>query len=97
MLSLFTFDDEDEAITLANSTIYGLTAEVWTTNLGRAHRVSQGINAGLVVVNATENPGHGLGPGVLTVGGHKQSGMGAEGGIQGLEAYTIETTVQMSV
>lgn len=97
VLSVITFDSENEAIRIANSTIYGLTAILWTKDLGRAHRVTQGIRAGLVVVNATDKPVGGPGAGVLTVGGHNQSGVGAEGGIQGLEAYTSETAVQLFV
>ena len=97
VLSVLTFDTEEEAIEIANGTIYGLTAILWTKDLGRAHRVSHGIQSGLIVVNATEKPTGGPGAGVLTIGGHKESGLGAEGGIQGLEAYTTETAVQLFI
>ena len=53
--------------------------------------------AGAVAVNATGTPNGGPGVGVLTVGGHKDSGLGVEGGIRGLEAYTTETAVQLFV
>lgn len=97
VLSVISFDSDEEAIRIANNTIYGLTATLWTKDMGRAHRVSQAIHAGLVVVNATEAPTGGPSAGVLAVGGHKESGMGIEGGLQGLEAYTNETAVQFFV
>lgn len=97
VLSVISFHDEAEAIRVANDTIYGLSAIVWTKNLGRAHRITQGIKAGLVTVNATENPIGGPGVGIMSVGGHKESGLGAEGGVEGLEFYTSSTAVQFFV
>lgn len=97
ILSVLSFRDEAEAIRIANSTIYGLSAILWTKDLGRAHRVTQGIKAGSIVVNATGKPTGGPGEGVVSVGGHKQSGMGVEGGMEGLEAYTSQTAVQIFV
>ncbi|HUH40188.1 MAG TPA: 2-hydroxymuconic semialdehyde dehydrogenase [Castellaniella sp.] len=77
------FDQEDEAIRRANDTEYGLACSVWTTDLARAHRVSQQIEAGLVWVNSwylrdLRSP----------FGGSKQSGIGREGGVHSLEFYT---------
>lgn len=97
VLSVISFRDEEEAIRIANNTIYGLSAILWTKDLGRAHRVTHGVNAGWVVVNATDKPVGGPGEGVLSVGGHKQSGIGVEGGIEGLQAYTSTTAVQLFV
>jgi acyl-CoA reductase-like NAD-dependent aldehyde dehydrogenase len=97
VLSVITFRDEAEAIKIANDTIYGLSAILWTKNLGRAHRVSQAINAGWVVVNGTDIPSGGPGVAVLPIGGHKESGVGTEGGMEGLEEYTSKTTVQYFV
>jgi acyl-CoA reductase-like NAD-dependent aldehyde dehydrogenase len=97
VLSVIAFCDEEDAIRIANDTIYGLSAILWTRDLGRAHRVSRGINAGWIVVNATGRPLGGPSPGVLAVGGHKQSGIGSEGGIEGLEYYTSSTAVQFYV
>jgi acyl-CoA reductase-like NAD-dependent aldehyde dehydrogenase len=94
VLSVMTFRDEETAIRIANSTRYGLSAVLWTRDMGRAHRISRAINAGWVVVNATEAPTGGPGDGVLSIGGHKQSGIGTEGGIEGIEAYTSKTAVQ---
>jgi acyl-CoA reductase-like NAD-dependent aldehyde dehydrogenase len=97
VLSVMYFDDEAEAIRLANDTIYGLSAILWTKDLGRAHRVTQEVEAGWIVVNATSRPTGGPGEGVMALGGHKESGLGIEGGIEGLEAYTSNTAVQIFV
>jgi acyl-CoA reductase-like NAD-dependent aldehyde dehydrogenase len=97
VLSVLTFRDEDEALAIANGTMYGLSAILWTKDLGRAHRVSQGIDAGWVVVNATARPSGGPGPGTLSIGGHKQSGLGTEGGLDGLRSYTRESAIQLFV
>jgi acyl-CoA reductase-like NAD-dependent aldehyde dehydrogenase len=97
VLSILTFTDEEEAVSLANSTSYGLSAILWTRDLGRAHRVIHGVRAGWIVVNSTASPTGGPTPGVLCVGGHKESGLGAEGGIEGLDHYTTRTAVQLFV
>jgi acyl-CoA reductase-like NAD-dependent aldehyde dehydrogenase len=97
VLSVLTFSTEKEAIRLANDTIYGLSAILWTKDLGRAHRTSQGIKAGWITVNATATPTGGPAEGVLSVGGLKESGLGTEGGIEGLEAYMSTTAVQFFV
>ena len=97
VLSVLTFRDEEEAVRIANDSAYGLSAILWTTDMARAHRVSQNVNAGWVVVNATDKPVGGPGGGVLPIGGHKESGIGVEGGAAGLEAYMSATTVQLFV
>jgi acyl-CoA reductase-like NAD-dependent aldehyde dehydrogenase len=96
VLSVLTFRDEDEAVRLANSTIYGLSAIMWTKDLARAHRVTQGIHAGSIVVNATDKPQGGF-EDALSAGGHKESGIGVEGGLDGLMSYTSNTAVQVFV
>jgi acyl-CoA reductase-like NAD-dependent aldehyde dehydrogenase len=97
VLALLSFEDEAHAVRLANDTIYGLSATLWTKDLGRAHRVTYGIRAGSIVVNATSKPHGGVSDAVMSIGGHKQSGIGVEGGIAGLEAYTSSTAVQYFV
>jgi acyl-CoA reductase-like NAD-dependent aldehyde dehydrogenase len=97
VLSVISFRDEAQAIEIANGTPYGLSAVLWTRDVARAHRMTQAIKAGWVVVNATERPSGGPGDGVLPVGGQKESGLGAEGGVEGLEAYLSRTTAQVFI
>jgi acyl-CoA reductase-like NAD-dependent aldehyde dehydrogenase len=97
VLSVMSFRDEKEAVKIANSTNYGLSAILWTKDLARAHRVTHGVSAGWITVNATDKPMGGPGHGVLSVGGHKESGIGTEGGGEGLEAYMSRTAVQLFV
>jgi acyl-CoA reductase-like NAD-dependent aldehyde dehydrogenase len=97
VLSVMSFSDEEEAIRIANATVYGLSAILWTRDLGRAHRMTQAIRAGWVVVHATNKRMGGPGPGVLSIGGHKESGIGVEGGLEGLEGYLSRTAVQFFV
>ena len=83
VLAALTFKDEEEAIAIANRTIYGLAAGVWTNNVKRAHRVVQRLQAGTVWVN-TYHPGDAASP----FGGYKQSGYGRELGKYALDLYT---------
>jgi gamma-glutamyl-gamma-aminobutyraldehyde dehydrogenase len=88
VLSVLTFDDLDEAVTLANASEYGLAAGLWTANLSTAHQVSRALRAGTVWVNCYEE-------GDLTVpfGGMKQSGSGRDKSAHALEKYTeLKTT-----
>lgn len=94
VLSLLTFKDEEEAITLANNTLYGLSAVVWTQNLARAQRMAHQLVAGSIVIQATVNPSAGPAPGTLAVEGHRQSGFGKENGLEGLETYAVTSSVQ---
>jgi phenylacetaldehyde dehydrogenase len=83
VVSAIPFTDEDDLIAKANSTIYGLAAGVWTTNVKRAHRVAHALRAGTVFVNCY----HIVDP-VTPWGGFKQSGWGRELGPQALDLYT---------
>ncbi|PZO77817.1 MAG: succinate-semialdehyde dehydrogenase (NADP(+)) [Mesorhizobium amorphae] len=79
---IFRFETEEEAIRLANDTEFGLAAYFYTSNLGRAFRVSEGLKYGMVGINE----------GLITTaeapfGGVKESGLGREGGHQGIEDY----------
>ena len=79
---VYRFETEEEAIQLANDTIYGLACYFYTGDLGRTFRVSEGLKYGLIGVNE----------GIITTveapfGGLKQSGLGKEGGHQGIEDY----------
>ncbi|OPX10801.1 aldehyde dehydrogenase [Mycobacterium sp. AT1] len=82
VLTAIPFDDEDEAVAIANDTTYGLVAGLWTNDVSRAHRVSAQLQAGLVSVN-TFRPTHWTVP----YGGYKQSGLGRENGLAALREY----------
>jgi len=80
---VLTFDDEAEAIELANDTIYGLSGSIWTRDGARALRVARGVEAGTLSINSNTSVR------VSTpFGGMKQSGVGRELGPDALEAYT---------
>ena len=91
VLGAFPFEDEADAIALANSTEYGLLAAVWTENGGRQQRVSKAVRCGQVFINC-----YGAGGGVeLPFGGVKKSGHGREKGFLALEEMsTTKTLVQ---
>ncbi|RUZ77956.1 aldehyde dehydrogenase [Mesorhizobium sp. M7A.F.Ca.US.006.01.1.1] len=88
VLSVMPFDDEDEAVALANDSDYGLVGGLWTSNVGRAHRVAGRIEAGLVSVN-TFRPVHYM----LPYGGYKLSGFGRENGLDAIREFTEVKTV----
>lgn len=88
VLSIFTFDTEEEAIKLANDTRYGLAAGIWTLNVQRAHRVSAKVKAGSVWINAYRT----FGP-YAPFGGFKHSGIGRENGREGMAEYLETKTV----
>lgn len=81
VLSIITYKTEEEAIEIANDTTYGLQAYVSSSNKERAHKVASQINAGRIQIN-----GIGHDP-MAPFGGFKQSGIGREFGVLGLEAY----------
>ena len=83
VLALMQFETEAEAIALANESIYGLGATVWTSNLGRAHRVAAQLQAGNISVNYPK-----VNPQEAPFGGYNQSGLGRELGPHALELYT---------
>ena len=87
VMSLIPFDTEDEAITMANDTEFGLGSGVFTQNLGRAHRVSNRIRAGICWVNTYRA----ISP-IAPFGGLNQSGYGREAGQEAILDYTRTKT-----
>ena len=91
VVTLTPFNNEEELIQYANSTKYGLSATIWTTNIGKANRVSNNLQAGIIWVNCwlvrdLRTP----------FGGVKESGVGREGGTYALNFFTETTNVCIS-
>jgi aminomuconate-semialdehyde/2-hydroxymuconate-6-semialdehyde dehydrogenase len=83
VVTLMPFKEETEALRLANSSVYGLAAVVWTTDLNKAHRMAERLEAGIIWINTwmkrdLRTP----------FGGMKASGMGREGGLEALRFFT---------
>ncbi|HEV2594580.1 MAG TPA: aldehyde dehydrogenase family protein [Sphingomicrobium sp.] len=88
VLCVMTFDDENEAIRLANDSIYGLVASVWTGALARAHRVARALAVGSVTINGVDSQSE-----AAAFGGYKQSGIGREHSLHAFDQYTnLKTT-----
>jgi acyl-CoA reductase-like NAD-dependent aldehyde dehydrogenase len=82
VLSIMGFDDEADAVRLANDTIYGLAAGVWTQDMGRALRMSKALQAGTVWVNTYRAVSY-----MMPFGGMKHSGIGRESGIDAIKEF----------
>ena len=88
VLSVIPFKDENEAISIANNSMYALAASVWTDDLSQAHRVSDKVHAGTVSVNTMDA----LSP-MTPFGGFKQSGFGNDLSLHSFDKYTGLKTV----
>ena len=93
VLCVLPFHDEDEAISIANDTRFGLAGDVWSRSITRIMRVSQGVRTGTLWVNRHLNPGP-----EVPFGGYKQSGLGRETGMEGLSEFlqTKHISLQLS-
>ena len=88
VVSIQAFDSEDEAVSLANNTEYGLASVIWTNHLSRAHRVAARMESGIVWVNCW------LERDLRTpFGGVKNSGVGREGGFEALKFFTEQKNI----
>ena len=92
VVTISSFDSEEEVVRRANDTTYGLGASVFTKDLERAHRVAAEIEAGMVWVNSSQDCDY-----RIPFGGVKQSGIGRELGEAGLEAYTQIKAVHVNM
>jgi betaine-aldehyde dehydrogenase len=89
--AVIPFEDEAEAIRIANDTVYGLSGSIWTGNAGRAMRVARALETGTISINSNNSVR------VTTpFGGFKQSGIGRELGPHALEHYTELKNVFLS-
>ncbi|PNY78777.1 aldehyde dehydrogenase [Pseudomonas fluorescens] len=83
VLSVIDFEDQEDAIRIANDTPYGLAAAVWTADLSRAHKMSRALRAGSVWVNMYDG-----GDMMAPFGGYKQSGNGRDKSLHAFDKYT---------
>ena len=88
LMSVLSFDTEDEVIRRANDTYYGLSGAVFTNDIRRAHRTANALQAGIVWIND-----YNVTPPEVPFGGYKQSGIGRENGQQAVEHYTQVKTI----
>jgi len=92
VLSIIPFDDEEEAIRIANGTVYGLAAGVWTTSIWRALMMSERLEAGTVWVNTYRAVSY-----MSPFGGYKRSGIGRESGSEAIREYLQTKSVWIDI
>lgn len=90
--AIMPFDSEEEAVDIANSSIYGLAAGIWTSNVTRAHRVARNVESGIVWVNCYDH-----GDMTQPWGGFKQSGQGRDKCFETILAHTQSKSVWLNL
>ncbi len=88
MLSVIAFDTDDQAVEIANDTLFGLAAGVWTSSIKRALRMSERLEAGTIWVNTYRAVSY-----MSPFGGYKRSGLGRESGLTAIREYLQEKSV----
>jgi acyl-CoA reductase-like NAD-dependent aldehyde dehydrogenase len=91
VVAVIPFDDEADAVRIANDSPYGLSGSIWTENLGRALRVARAVETGALSVNSHSSVRY-----WTPFGGFKQSGLGRELGPDALDAFTEVKNVFIS-
>ncbi|MBV9507724.1 MAG: aldehyde dehydrogenase [Acidobacteriia bacterium] len=92
VLSILPFEDEEDAIRIANNTVYGLAAGVWTTSIRRALVMSERLEAGTVWVNTYRAVSY-----MSPFGGYKRSGIGRESGVDAIHEYLQTKSVWIDI
>jgi acyl-CoA reductase-like NAD-dependent aldehyde dehydrogenase len=92
VLSVMTFEDQDQAVEIANDSPYGLAASIWTKNIDKALGLIRRVRGGRTWINTTIAGGPGQ-----PLGGYRQSGVGREGGLTGVEEYTEVKSVHVGI
>lgn len=92
LMTVLTFDSEEEALAKANDTVYGLAAGIFTQDIQRGHRMAQKIEAGMCWIN-----NYNINPVEIPFGPFKQSGFGKENGLATIDAYTRLKTVYVEM
>ena len=92
VLSVMTFENEQKAISLANDSDYGLSLSVWSKNIDKAMGMIRKVNGGRTWVNTTIAGGPGQ-----PLGGYKQSGIGRDAGLYGVEEYTEIKSIHVAL
>lgn len=92
VLSIIPFDDEEEALRIANNSIYGLAAGVWTSSIRRALMMSERLEAGTVWVNTYRTVSY-----MSPFGGYKRSGIGRESGAEAIREYLQTKSVWIDI